>query len=432
MKHFRKTLSAAAVIAMCVTVASAVRGDEGKQPAEGPNRYVVTNLTSDLPGIAPNTDPVLQNAWGVAFTPGPSPFWVADNATGCSTLYDGTGVPQPQPMPLQVKLPLPGGSVPATACQPVDPNNPPQPTPAAPTGLVWNPTATFLVPQTPFPPATFIWATENGTIAAWTGGLTPRDEAVLAVDNSPDAVYKGLAFGTNVHGVFLFATNFRAGTIDVFAANGSAGFRPATATEIEGDFTDPNLPDGFAPFGIQNINGDLFVTYALQNEEKHDDVAGPGNGFVDIFDTNGHFLRHFASGGALNSPWGVVRASFAFGQFSGDILVGNFGDGKINAFTSDGTFRDTLKDADGAPIVIDGLWVLTLGGGRNSNSDTLYFTAGPNSETDGLFGTITPAPTNLIADKEGIRRLRGPRLRTLREGEGAKSHDHPVADVALD
>src|SRR5262249_42092575 len=368
MKHFRKTLSAAAVIAMCVTVASAVRGDEGKQPAEGPNRYVVANLTSDPPRIAPNTDPVLQNAWGVAFTPGASPFWVADNATGCSTLYDGTGVPQPQPMPLQVKLPLPGGSVPATACQPVDPNNPPQPTPAAPTGLVWNPTATFLVPQTPFPPATFIGATENGTIAAWTGGLTPRDEAVLAVDNAPDAVYKGLAFGTNVHGVFLFATNFRAGTIDVFAANGSAGFRPATATEIEGDFTDPNLPDGFAPFGIQNINGDLFVTYALQNEEKHDDVAGPGNGFVDIFDTNGHFLRRFASGGALNSPWGVVRASFAFGQFSGDILVGNFGDGKINAFTSDGTLRDTLKDADGAPILIDALLAVTCRAGRHSTS----------------------------------------------------------------
>jgi len=392
MKHFRRALSAAAVIAMCVSVASAVRGDDEKDPGKGQNRYVVTNLTSDLPGIAPNTDPILQNAWGVAFTPGASPFWVADNATGCSTLYDGSGVPQPQPTPLRVKLPLPGGSVPASACKPTDPQNPLNPPPAAPTGLVWNPTATFLVPGTSAP-ATFIWDTEDGTISAWTGGLTPPDQAVLAVDNSPGAVYKGLVFGTNVHGVFLFATNFRAGTIDVFAPNGSRGFRPATSTEIDGDFTDPTIPDGFAPFGIQNINGDLFVTYALQDANKHDDVAGPGNGFVDIFDTAGHLLRRFASGGALNSPWGVVRASFAFGQFSGGILVGNFGDGKINAFTSDGTFRDTLKDADGAPIVIDGLWTLTLGGGRNSSSDTLYFTAGPNSEIDGLFGTITPAST---------------------------------------
>ena len=258
---------------------------------------------------------------------------------------------------------------------------------------MWNPTATFLVPNTTSP-ATFIWDTEDGTISAWTGGLTPPDQAVLAVDNSPGAVYKGLVFGTNVHGVFLFATNFRAGTIDVFAPNGSAGFRPATSTEIDGAFTDPKIPAGFAPFGIQNINGDLFVTYAMQDAARHDDVAGRGNGFVDIFDTDGHLLRRFASRGALNSPWGVARASFAFGRFSGDILVGNFGNGKINAFDSDGNFLATLKDGKGNPVVIDGLWTLTLGGGRNSSSDTLYFTAGPNDETDGLFGTITPASTN--------------------------------------
>jgi len=393
MKHSRRTLSAAAAITMCVIVASAVRAGDGEDPAKGPNRYVITNLTADLPGIAPNTDPVLQNAWGVAFTPGASPFWIADNATGCSTLYDGSGVPQPQPTPLRVKLPLPGGSVPATACTHVDPKNPPNPAPAAPTGLVWNPTTTFLVPKTTRP-ATFIWATEDGTISAWTGGLTPSDQAVLAVDESPGAVYKGLVFGTNVHGVFLFATNFRAGTIDVFAPNGSTGFRPATSAEIDGDFTDPNIPAGFAPFGIQNINGDLFVTYALQNPAMHDDVAGPGNGFVDVFDTDGHLLRRFASRGALNSPWGVARASFAFGRFSGAILVGNFGNGEINAFDSDGHFLETLKDGKGKPVVIDGLWTLTLGGGRNSSSDTLYFTAGPNGETDGVFGTITPAATD--------------------------------------
>jgi uncharacterized protein (TIGR03118 family) len=395
MNGFKRTLSAAAVIAMCVTLASAVRAGDGDNPGKGPNRYAVTNLTSDLPGIAPNTDPILQNAWGVAFTPGASPFWVADNATGCSTLYDGSGVAQPQPTPLRVKLPLPGGTVPASACMHVDPMHPPTPTPAAPTGLVWNPTMTFLVPNTALP-ATFIWATEDGTISAWTGGLTPPDHAVLAVDKSPGAVYKGLVFGTNAHGVFLFATNFRAGTIDVFAPapTGASRFRPATPAEVDGDFRDPDIPAGFAPFGIQNINGDLFVTYALQDTAMHDDVAGRGNGFVDVFDTSGHLLRRFASRGALNSPWGVARASFAFGRFSGAILVGNFGNGQINAFDSDGHFLDTLKDGNGKPIVIDGLWTLTLGGGRNSSSDTLFFTAGPNGEADGLFGTITPASTD--------------------------------------
>ena len=173
----------------------------------------------------------------------------------------------------------------------------------------------------------------------------------------------------------------------MFAPNGSAGFKPATT---DGDFTDPKIPAGFAPFGIQNINGDLFITYAKQNAEKHDDVAGKGNGFVDVFDTDGHLLRRFATRGKLNSPWGVARASFAFGRFSGDILIGNFGDGKINVFSSDGNFLATVKDPNGKALVIDGLWTLTLGGGAKSSSDTLFFTAGPNGETDGLFGTITP------------------------------------------
>jgi uncharacterized protein (TIGR03118 family) len=209
-------------------------------------------------------------------------------------------------------------------------------------------------------------------------------------------VYKGLVTGVNAHGVFLFATNFNAGTIDVFAPNGSTGFRLASKQEIQeitADFTDPYLPPGFAPFGIQNIDGDLFVTYAKQNADKHDDVPGSGKGFVDVFDTDGHFLHRFASRGPLNSPWAITRASFAFGQFSGDILIGNFGDGKIHAFDSDGNFLGTLRDLKGKPIVIDGLWTLILGGGRNSRSDTLYFTAGPNDETNGLFGTITPVLT---------------------------------------
>jgi uncharacterized protein (TIGR03118 family) len=264
-----------------------------------------------------------------------------------------------------------------------------------------------LVPGTTPPvPSHFIFATEDGTISAWASGSA----ATIAVNNATvpnatnGAVYKGLAVGVNVNGVivnggtsptfvFLYATNFRAGTIDVF----DAGFNkvtPGTPGKIDGSFTDPNIPAGFAPFGIQNINGDLFVTYAKQNAVKHDDVAGPGNGFVDVFDTNGFLLRRFASGRPLNSPWGVARASFAFGQFSGLILVGNFGNGEINVFDSRGRFIDELDDAKGKPLKIDGLWTLTLGGGAKSSSDTLYFTAGPNDEKDGLFGTITPVSDN--------------------------------------
>ena len=334
-------------------------------------------------------DPVLQNAWGVAFTPAGSPFWINDNATGCSTLYGGDG----STIPLQVAIPLPGNIIPGNACHTVDPKNPPKVAPAAPTGMVWNPSTAFLVPGTKLP-ASFIFATEDGTLSAWTGGLTPADNAVLAIDNSASpnaangAVYKGLVVGVNVKGVFLFATNFRGGTIDVFGPTGPNGlFTPATT---DGNFKDPGIPAGYAPFGIANIDGDLFVTYAMQNPQKHDDVPGRGHGFVDVFDTDGHLLRRLVSRGPLDSPWGVARASYAFGRFSGDILVGNFGNGRINVFGEDGHFIDELDGADGKALVIDGLWTLILGGGRKSQSDSLYFTAGPAGETHGLFGTITP------------------------------------------
>jgi uncharacterized protein (TIGR03118 family) len=374
--------AAAAVIAICAIAVTTARADDGG----GANRYVVTALVSDVPinGMNPTIDPVLQNAWGVAFSPAGSPFWVADNATGCATLYGGDGAK----VAVQVSIPLPGDVVPMTSCKTVDPNHPP--TNAAPTGIIWNPSAAFVVPGTTIQ-AAFIFGTEDGTLSAWAGGLTANpNNAVIAVDNSASgAVYKGLAVGVNVHGVFLFATNFNAGTIDVFGSNGPDGlFSPATT---DGGFTDPDIPAGFAPFGIENIDANLFVTYAKQIlPAKHDDMAGPGNGFVDVFDTDGHLLRRFASRGPLNSPWGVTRASFAFGRFSGDILVGNFGNGKINVFNSRGQFIDELDRPNGKPLVIDGLWKLTLGGGRTSSPDTLYFTAGPNGEKDGLFGTIAP------------------------------------------
>jgi uncharacterized protein (TIGR03118 family) len=377
MKDITRRLVSAAIIAISVSGVAAQHADAQQ------NAYQVTPLVSNLAGQAPVHDPNLQNAWGVAFTLAASPFWISDNNSGLSTLYDGDGTIAK----LVVTIPCPPTPGQGSSC----------PASAAPTGMVWNPTTNtttgFLVPGTNLP-ASFIWATEDGTISAWTGGLNPPDNAVLAVDNSviPNkkggAVYKGLVVGVNVIGAFLFATNFRAGTIDVFAPNGSNGFQPVTT---DGGFQDPNIPPGFAPFGIQNINGDLFVTYAKQNGPKHDDVAGPGNGFVDVFDTDGHLLRRFASQGPLNSPWGVARASFNFGLFSGQILVGNFGDGRINVFDSNGNFLAQLANGNGKALKIDGLWTLTLGGGAKSSSDTLYFTAGPNRETNGLFGTITPA-----------------------------------------
>jgi uncharacterized protein (TIGR03118 family) len=358
--------------------------DEHTSPAR--DAYVVTALVSNRAGHAAAQDPVLQNAWGIAFSPAGSPFWVNDNATGCSTLYDGTGA---KITALQVAIPLPGNVVPMTSCQPSDPNKPPNPSPAAPTGIVWNPSAAFLVPGTTTP-ALFIFSTEDGTISAWALGLTPPNHAVLAADESANGtVYKALAFAVNAKGAFLFATDFHNGTVDVFGPNGTDGM--FTKVTLDGDFSDPGIPEGYAPFNIVNLDGNLFVTYAKQDADKHDDAAGAGHGFVDVFDTDGHLIRRFESRGQLNSPWGIARASFAFGPFSGKILIGNFGDGHINVFDDDGRLLDQLEDARGRPLAIDGLWTLTLGGGRNSSPDTLYFSAGPNHESNGLFGTVTPA-----------------------------------------
>jgi uncharacterized protein (TIGR03118 family) len=378
LKQYLKVAAGIAIAA--VPVANARADDDSREHGA----YQVTPLVSNLAGHAAVQDPVLQNAWGIAFSPAGSPFWVNDNHTGCSTLYDGAG----NKISLQVSIPLPGNIVAGASCQASDPNNPPNPAPAAPTGIIWNPSAAFLVPGTKIP-AVFIFDTEDGTLSAWAGGLNPATNAVIAADNSASgAVYKGLVFGVNAKGPLLFATNFNAGTVDVFGPTGADGlFTPATT---DGGFVDPSLPAGYAPFGISNIDGDLFVTYAKQKPDKHDDAAGPGRGCVDVFDTDGHLLRRFASRGSLNSPWGVARASFAFGRFSGKILIGNFGNGRIGAFNNDGSFAGELEDAHGRPLAIDGLWTLTLGGGRGSSSDTLFFAAGPNGETDGLFGTITP------------------------------------------
>jgi uncharacterized protein (TIGR03118 family) len=393
MNRFIRSAAPAAIAAIAVAGMTAVRADDAG--AASPNAYVATPLVSNKTG-AKFTDAHLQNAWGVAFSPSGSPFWISDNNAGVSTLYTGNGAPFPAPPAPQLVVAIP--------CPPTPGQGSSCPKgPAGPTGIVWNPSSAFLVPgQTTPMQASFIFDTEDGTISAWAGGLAKNpDDAVIAVDNSVapskklGAVYKGLAFGVNVNsGPLLFATNFRAGMVEAYgpAPSGSTtGFYVPVTTS--GGFVDkgtPKIPGGYAPFGIQNIDGNLIVTYAKQDASKHDDE--PVGGYVDAFDTDGNFLQRLASNGGLSAPWGVARASYAFGPFSGDLLIGNFGNGWIYGLTSTGPVLLTTS-ADG-PLSIPGLWNLGLGGGKMSNPSTLYYTAGPTHETDGRFGTITPAGTS--------------------------------------
>jgi uncharacterized protein (TIGR03118 family) len=329
--------------------------------------YLQTNLVSDLPGMARLTDPNLVNPWGIVTNPNGA-LWISDNGSGMSTIDDGTGQPFP---PQVITIPPPAGGM----------------GPSSPTGVVFNNTGAFTVQSATGSGASFfIFDTEDGTISAWAPSVNPT-QAILEVDNSASgagAVYKGLAIDSTAAGNFLLATNFRSGNIDVFDQN----FHP---THLAGSFSDPGIPAGFAPFNIAVINGTVFVTYALQNAQKNADVAGPGNGFIDVFDTNGNFLRRFASQGPLNSPWGMTLAPADFGPFSNDLLVGNFGDGHINVFNpSTGAFLGQMTDTSGNPIAIDRLWGLTFGGGGPSNGavNTLFFTAGIQDEQHGLFGTL--------------------------------------------
>jgi uncharacterized protein (TIGR03118 family) len=341
------------------------------------NAFTWTNLESDIAGVADRTDLNLVNPWGLALNGARNVFWVADNHTGVSTLYrpDGTPVPNPN-QPLVVIIPPP-------------PSSPPDTT-AAPTGIVFNPNH-----STDFSGAFFIFATEDGTIAAWSPANGTN--AVLPVDNSgSSAVYKGLALVAKPPGGSrLYATNFHNGTVDVFNSN----FKPVTTP---GDFKDPNPPPvpppspGWAPFGIANIGGQIYVTFALQKPDRHDDQAGPGNGFVDVFDNDGHLLERLITQGQLNSPWGLAPVPREFGEFRHKfggfgpsvLLVGNFGDGKINAFdisnVNNARFLVPLKNRRGEPLDFNGLWALVFLNNR------LYFTAGLAEEEHGLFGFVRP------------------------------------------
>jgi uncharacterized protein (TIGR03118 family) len=357
--------------------------------------YSQTNLVSDIPGMAAHTDPFLLNPWGLAYGP-TSPFWVSDNNAGVSTLYTGQGVKIPLTSnPSQgVNIPSPDGN----------------PTGGTPTGVVFNSGGGFNVTENGKTGSSiFIFATEDGTIAGWAPSVD-FNNAVIAVDNSANptaadgAVYKGLTIATDSAGDrLIYATNFRAGTVDVFGSD-------FHSVSLPGGFKDPHIPAGYAPFGIQELGGNIYVTYAVQNAAKHDDVSGQGHGIVDVFSTDGVLEARVAQHGQLDSPWGLAIAPSNFGQFSNDLLVGNFGNGHINAFDLRTlNFRGELKDPQGNPIVIDGLWGLKFGNGAAAGpTNTLFFSAGINGEADGLFGSLQAVPVSMGRDAAGTLRSATP------------------------
>ena len=338
-----------------------------------PTAYSQINLVSDQPGVAPLTDPDLVNSWGLAASPGTdakpgSPLWVADNGTDKATLYTGATPTSVNKAGLVVSV-----------------------TGAAPTGEVFNSSGGFTVSDkqghSGSPP--FIFDTENGTIDGWSpavGGTGTGTSTVttVAVNNGANAVYKGLAIAQASDGkTYLYATNFRSGRVEVY---------DTTYTPVQlpgGLFVDPKLPAGYGPFGIAEINGQLYVTFAKQDAALHDDVAGMGNGFVDVFTNDGAFVRRLITRGQLNSPWGLALAPAGFGQFGGDLLVGNFGNGHINVYNpATGARLGQLRQANGRPIVIDGLWGLMFGNGNAAQTGELLFSSGPDSESHGLLGKI--------------------------------------------
>jgi uncharacterized protein (TIGR03118 family) len=346
--------------------------------------YKQTNLVSDIAGMAPVHDPNLKNPWGLTRSPGGSPWWVGNNNSGTSTLYTGAGAIIPINGTGTVTVPPPKGS--------------PAGTQSTPTGVVFNgsPTDFLTVPGTPGTSAHFIFATEDGTISGWNGG----PNAVRMVDNSDNgsangAVYKGATSGEVNGKKYLYVTNFRSAKVEVYDTN----FKRVHLDEDA--FDDDALPRGFAPFNVQNIGGELFVTYAKQDAPRHDPVGGDGLGFVEIFTPSGKHIGHLQHGDWFNAPWGVVWTTRDFGEFGNAILVGNFRSGWIAAF--DGfthKFIGWVRNPDDSLVTIDGLWSLTFGNDGNAGlANTLYFTAGINNENDGLFGTLTPTD-GLDGDEE--------------------------------
>jgi uncharacterized protein (TIGR03118 family) len=334
---------AALVVAVAVPAGAAAGG------------YTQEKLVSDQPGVAQLTDPQLVNAWGMSRGPN-TPVWVSDNGADVTTLYNGAVPGNPEsPVAKVLTVSIPGG---------------------APTGQVFNNTSAFLLPGTTTA-ARFIFIGEHGDLSAWAGG-----PAATFISHTDGAVYKGLALAHSPSGPMLLAANFHDNRIDVFDGT----FAPVPAT---GMFSDPGLPTGYAPFNVAEIGGQVFVTYAKQDADAEDDVAGPAHGFVDVYTTSGAFVKRFASHGVLNSPWGMTIAPASFGQFSGDLLIGNFGDGRIHAFDPNtGEVLGTLRGTSGKPLAIDGLWALMVGDAVAGGPNSIWFSAGPDHEAHGLLGIL--------------------------------------------
>ena len=367
MNRKKLTLLGASVFTLAVAASAFAQMPSMSDSKTKTPSYAQTNLvTSGKPLKGKVRDKNLLNAWGLV--QGPTPFWVSDNNAGVSTLYDGNGkiftvAVGKKKVPFVVTIPPPTNS---TAS-------------ATPTGIVFNGVTAD------FGGDLFIFATEDGTISGWQ--QSDGTGAVLHVDNSQvptsanGAVYKGLAIATLNGHQFIYATNFRSGKVEVF----DGAYNPASLT---GTFTDPHPMAGFAPFGITLFGtSNLWVSYAMQDAAKHDPVHQAGAGYIDIFTTDGVFVERFATGGNLNAPWGMVLTPSTFGPLGGNFWIGNFGDGMINTFDTMGNSKGQPMDSKGQPLVVDGLWALVFGNGTNNAATTsLYFTAGPNMETEGIFG----------------------------------------------
>jgi len=355
MNRFGKSILFAAAVAALASFGT---------PSDAANtRYHVENLVSDVPLLANHLDPNLVNPWGIAFNPNGF-VWVADNATGLSTLYDGLGNPQG----LVVEIPGP-----PTLSQP-----------GLPTGIVFNGSGDFVVGAGPSGPARFIFAGQDGVISGWAPTVDPTHALVAAYVGS--ASYFGLALAADGTANFLYAADFLGGKIDKFDRNFQLVATP-------GAFADPSIPSDFGPFNIQNIQGSLYVAYAKRELEAGgvEEVTGPGLGYVNVFDASGNLIRRLATRGKLNAPWGLALAPASFGKFANHVLVGNFGDGTINAYDPGGGFRGQLRGSDNKPIAIEGLWGMAFGNGiQNQPTGTLFFAAGIDDETHGLYGAITP------------------------------------------
>jgi uncharacterized protein (TIGR03118 family) len=383
----RASVSAQLSMACALTVAACGGGSSGGSGVPAAMGFTDTALVSNSSTVvatAHTIDSNLQNPWGVAFAPG-APFWISDAHRNVTTLYTGIGANETQGITGAASV---GVAIPASAAG----------VPANPTGQVYNGNGGFLISTSNGQEsALFILDGEGGTISAWAKdsgatAVTAYDDGVT--NGANHAVYKGLAIGTVGEATFLYATDLHNNKVDVFDTNFS---KPAN---MQGKFVDPNVPAGFAPFGIAALNGNLYVTFAKQDSAMHDETTGAGLGYVDIFDFSGNLMSQFASAGVLNAPWGVAIAPAGFGSLQGDVLIGNFGDGSINIFSPNGTAmansEGPLMSSSGQPFAFPGLWSLVFGNGdADKPLTTLFYTAGFADQTDGVFGgiTVTSSPT---------------------------------------